>query len=409
VKKKGKLTLADIAHVSPGTPAGNWFRRYWLVISRVEDLKDIPLALKILGEDLVLFRDPNGQMGLLGLHCPHRGTSLEYGDIEEKGIRCPYHGWLFDVSGQCLEQPAEPPESTFCRKVQHLSYPVAAIGGLVFAYLGPNRNDPPSLPRYSSLVRQDGCRAIFPPRYYDYNWFNFFENLPDIMHACTLHTSGTGHANRTWGDSFFSPNDMPRYEAVETDYGVKVVTYKPAPTPGTSYVHILSTALPSVAQLPGRTADEGDYERTLFITPSDDSHFVVFNCDFHSGNDSNFLLERQKVRAAEPSTQERKAHDQRPLAPFRGQVWKEDIVCQSSQGTIGYRQSERLADSDRGVILLRKTVLKSMEQARSGEMPNVSKTNEQDILKFDSFIGTMTGTELRSQISRACVLSSHVR
>ena len=91
MKKKGKLTLADIAHVSPGTPAGNWFRRYWLAISRVEDLKDIPLALKILGEDLVLFRDPNGQMGLLGLHCPHRGTSLEYGDIEEKGIRCPYH------------------------------------------------------------------------------------------------------------------------------------------------------------------------------------------------------------------------------------------------------------------------------------------------------------------------------
>ena len=110
-KKLRQVTLADIPHVEPGTPAGEWLRKYWLAISTAEELYDIPKAVKVLGEELVLFRDLNGRLGLVGLHCPHRGTSLEYGDVEETGIRCPYHGWLFDVSGQCLEQPAEPKDS----------------------------------------------------------------------------------------------------------------------------------------------------------------------------------------------------------------------------------------------------------------------------------------------------------
>jgi phenylpropionate dioxygenase-like ring-hydroxylating dioxygenase large terminal subunit len=108
-----KLNDSDLCHVGPGTPAGEMFRRYWLSISRSEDLKDVPLAVKVLGEELVLFRDGQGRLGLVGLHCSHRGSSLEYGDIEEKGIRCIYHGWLYDVDGNCLDQPLEPAGSTF--------------------------------------------------------------------------------------------------------------------------------------------------------------------------------------------------------------------------------------------------------------------------------------------------------
>ena len=96
-KRPKKLTLADLPYVGRGTPAGEWFRRHWLVVGTSRDLRDIPQAVKVLGEELVLFRDDRGRIGLLGLHCPHRGTSLEYGDIEDGGIRCPYHGWLFDV------------------------------------------------------------------------------------------------------------------------------------------------------------------------------------------------------------------------------------------------------------------------------------------------------------------------
>src|SRR6185503_18607139 len=119
--------------------------------------------VRVLGEELVLFRDLQGRIGLLGLHCSHRGTSLEYGDIEEHGIRCPYHGWLYDTTGQCLDQPVEPRGSTFCEKIKHLAYPVRELGGLIFAYLGPHKESPPPLPRYSPLVRGDGVRYIYPP------------------------------------------------------------------------------------------------------------------------------------------------------------------------------------------------------------------------------------------------------
>src|ERR1044071_4049791 len=130
-----KLNDSDLCHVSAGTPGGELFRRYWLAISRSEDVHDIPVALKLLGEELVLFKDGTGRMGLVGLHCSHRGTSLEYGEIEKQGIRCPYHGWLYDVNGNCLDPPLEPRGSNFCQNVKHPSYPVRELGGLVFAYL----------------------------------------------------------------------------------------------------------------------------------------------------------------------------------------------------------------------------------------------------------------------------------
>ena len=155
-RNNNKVTLADIPHIGPGTAAGEWFRRYWIVVGTAQELYDIPQAVKVLGEDLVLFRDEFGKVGLLGEHCPHRGASLEYGEIEDGGIRCPYHGWLFNVDGQCLEMPAEPKGSKFCQKVRQLSYPVKELGGLFFAYMGPEQHDPPPLPRYAALADTAG-------------------------------------------------------------------------------------------------------------------------------------------------------------------------------------------------------------------------------------------------------------
>src|ERR1700732_769994 len=96
-KKVSEVSVSDLAHVGPGTPAGEWLRRYWLVVSTTEGLRDIPVGVKVLGEELVLFRDLNGHIGLVGLHCPHRGSSLEYGEIEDSGICCSYHAWAFDA------------------------------------------------------------------------------------------------------------------------------------------------------------------------------------------------------------------------------------------------------------------------------------------------------------------------
>jgi phenylpropionate dioxygenase-like ring-hydroxylating dioxygenase large terminal subunit len=396
-----KLRAADIADIGQKTAAGQWFRRYWVVVSRSEDLKNIPLGVKILGEELVLFRDDLSRLGLLARNCSHRGTSLEYGDIECGGLRCPYHGWLYDIEGNCLEQPAEPLKSTFHRKVKQLAYPVRELGGLIWAYMGPDKEDPPPLPHYSALVRRDGFRAIPPPRYYEYNWFNFFENAPDITHASILHTSGSGHATRTWGHNFFNRREIPPFDVIETDYGIDIISHKPGPTPGTQYVHIMSAALPAIVQVTGRTEAECDDERTLFITPIDNEHFVVFSADFHSGSDPDFLLERQKLRVSPPAEQELQVYDRRKYMPFRGQVWKEDIVCQSTQGAIGSRKPERLGESDRGVILLRKMVLQAIETVGRGSRPKgvLSKQEPTDVRRFKSFIGVMTEPQLKQELS----------
>ena len=155
MRKAKKVCLADLAQVGPGTPVGEWFRRYWTVAGTTRDLYDIPQAVRLLGEDLVLFRDANGKIGLVGQNCPHRGTSLEYGEIEDGGIRCPYHGWLFNIHGQCLEMPGEPKDSKFAAKVKHLAYPVKELGGLIFAYMGPDQDNPPPLPKYKALAEQN--------------------------------------------------------------------------------------------------------------------------------------------------------------------------------------------------------------------------------------------------------------
>ena len=168
---------ADIPRVGADTPGGTWFRSYWLPVSRSDEIFDIPKSVKVLGEELVLFRAESGKVGLVGQDCPHRGASLEYADVEARGIRCPYHGWLFDINGNCLEQPSEVKGKEFCSKVRQKAYPTRELGGLIFAYLGPDSSDPPALPNYSPLIDHGGARMHEPVRYFDYNWFNFFENF----------------------------------------------------------------------------------------------------------------------------------------------------------------------------------------------------------------------------------------
>ena len=299
-RKTKSVSVADIPHVGPGTPCGEWFRRYWIVVGTAQELYDIPQAVKVLGEKLVLFRDPAGKVGLLGEHCPHRGASLEYGDIEDGGLRCPYHGWLFNTAGQCLEMPAEPKDSKFCQKVKHLSYPVKELGGLLFAYMGPNPDDPPPLPNYAPLAERPGQWQVEPVRHADYNWFNFFENSADPAHVCILHRHA-GYGQQSWGNQFFSYTDMPHFEFVEMDYGMKVVMTKPGSEKGTEFVDEMSLALPSIVQV-GDTefvhakvdaaelmARGSQCEHWMFVTPNDDDHFMLFTADNYRGPEADFF------------------------------------------------------------------------------------------------------------------------
>ena len=144
----------ELSRVGPGTPCGEYLRRFWQPVVLSEDLRDLPRRLRIMGEDLVAFRAKSGAVGLLELHCPHRGTSLEFGLVGEKGIRCCYHGWLFDVDGRILETPGEPADSTLKDRLFHGAYPVHEYQGLVFAYMGP----PEAQPDFRSSTPM-ACRA----------------------------------------------------------------------------------------------------------------------------------------------------------------------------------------------------------------------------------------------------------
>ena len=127
-----------LTQVGPGTPTGELMRRYWHPIAGSAEMRENPTkGVRILGEDLVLYKDRSGGLGLIQESCPHRRVNLLYGIPEQQGIRCPYHGWLFDESGRCLEMPAEAPDSTFKDRVTARTYPVQELGGLIFAYLGP--------------------------------------------------------------------------------------------------------------------------------------------------------------------------------------------------------------------------------------------------------------------------------
>src|SRR5579871_1839725 len=143
------LAQADneqLTRVGPGTPCGAMLRRYWQPAALSEELPagGAPLPVRMLGEDLVLFRDEHGQPGLLGIHCAHRGADLSYGRLEDGGLRCLYHGWLYDRTGRCLEQPGEPAGSTFHERIRQTAYPCQEVAGIIFAYLGPG--EPPLLP-----------------------------------------------------------------------------------------------------------------------------------------------------------------------------------------------------------------------------------------------------------------------
>jgi len=396
MRRPKKITLADIPYVGRGTPAGEWFRRYWLVVGALRDLYDIPVTVKVLGEELVLFRDQRGGLGLIGKHCPHRGASLEYGDIEDGGIRCPYHGWLFNVRGQCLAMPAEPRDSNFPRKVKHLAYPVQEQGGLIFAYLGPEQNNLPELPRYEALADSRGQRSLEATRVYDYNWFNFIENGADPAHFSTLHRADPNDG--TWRSWFFDFKDVPPFDAVETAYGMKVVSRKPGPTADTEYVDEKSFALPSILQIgdtefthfqqPREALSAGSHNaHFMFVTPNDDHSFTLFTVNHYTGFDPEFFRKLSPSRKAEAKT-EKKPYDRRKYSPFRGNVRTEDIACQGTQPTLDQRK-EQLATSDKGVILIRKIILNAIQAVQDHQTPKGVLPADQPhaLVTIDSFTG----------------------
>src|ERR1051326_4082696 len=220
-----------ITRVAPGTPMGDTMRRYWmpaLLASEVPHPDSDPVRVRLLGEDLIAFRDSNGQIGLLAENCPHRGASLFFGRNEECGLRCVYHGWKFDVAGQCVDMPNEPPESNFKDKVRANSYPTRERGGIVWAYLGPRATPPPLPDLEANMLTEGEWQVGATPR--ECNWLQGLEGHIDTSHLGFLHF-GARDPEQTSPNTFdyYTVRERaPRYRAIDTVYGAMYGAYRPA-------------------------------------------------------------------------------------------------------------------------------------------------------------------------------------
>ena len=345
-----------------------------------------PLPVRLLGEDLVLFRDEQGQPGLLGLHCPHRGADLSYGRLEDGGLRCLYHGWLFDCAGRCLEQPGEPAGSTFNQRIRHPAYPCREAGAFILAYLGPG--EPPLLPAYEFLHAPDAACSgrSSTPRV----------QLPAgqrgrtsiRQHLSFLHRQSPGErgvvertcpAARPRRNPCSAATWRPRIEIEETDFGVRIYSVRQT-TPPRRYVRITNFVLPNLSAVPGR-----DRGRRLPgpLARADRRHPPLEVRDHLQRSaplDKDWL--RQTVAIAlEPDgrlrrnpanryQQDREEHADRAASRHRHNDFQaHDAFATESQGPVQDRTQERLGSTDRAIALARQMMLRAIRDVQEGRDP----------------------------------------
>jgi len=343
-----------LTRVGPGTPAGELFRRYWHPVAIARELTDEQPTkfIRILGEDLVLFKDKSGNVGLIQDHCAHRGASLMYGRVEERGISCAYHGWLYDTAGNCLETPAEPADSKFHLTVKMKAYPVKKFIGMYWAYLGPL--PAPEIPRYDVWTQTGGIRklAVYPRL--DSNWLNPTENSVDPAHLQVLHQEFIGRGKKPVNTTRGFTDDVKDFVFYETDYGiVKQRTY------ANDHVDQHPLIFPNILR-------QGN--ATQLRVPIDDTHTNVFFVYFLPVETKGYTDDDPDVIYVPPfKDPENELH---PVARFKlDQVLAQDHMAWETQGAIADREHERLATSDRGVAMLRQILMREIEKVERGQDP----------------------------------------
>lgn len=359
-----------MTRVGRGTPAGEMLRRYWWPIAFTEQVKSKgrPAKVTLLGEEFVLFRDAEGRLGLLDLHCSHRGTSLEFGRVEDSGIRCCYHGWLYDRCGNCLEQPAEPEDSTFKDRIKHPAYHARDAGGLVFAYVGPA--PVPLLPPYDLLVREDGSRVVGGGEEFC-NWLQRAENSTDGAHSIALHAAG--YPNMAM--------KRPTITWEPTEFGIKETTW----VEGVSRPRITHFVFPSHVRHSAARVGEKPRQVIRFRVPTDDFKTTTFWIDFYPHRDGQptqpVALRTEEFKRSEPGVYKRVQDGWWNLYTH-----EQDRVAQETQGVVADRTKEHLASSDQGIIMLRKMITEAMDAVERGRDPIgvLRDPMEKKVITFDS-------------------------
>ena len=344
-----------LARVGPGTPGGEMLRRYWHPVATAKDLTDEQPTkfVRVLGEDLVLFKDKSGRVGLLGDKCPHRSASLVYGRVEERGISCAYHGWLMDCDGNIIETPPERNDAIM-KNVKTTAYPVQTFIGLLWAYMGPL--PAPVIPHYDIWVRKDGRRKVTVRPRLDCNWLQPMENSADSPHLEILHQMSIGGDRQAVNTTRGFIDDVETYQYHTTDWGalIKTRTYKN----GKADAHPL--IFPNILRV-------GD--RTQIRVPMDDYHTHHFAVAFEPSPNGEIIEEDDlPTNVMEPFKEPVDALY--PVAKFRvKEVPEQDYMAWETQGPLADRTKEHLSFGDRGVVLYRKMLKESIESVQRGEDP----------------------------------------
>jgi phenylpropionate dioxygenase-like ring-hydroxylating dioxygenase large terminal subunit len=364
-----------LTQTGPGTPMGRLFRTYWipaLLSSELEANDCPPVRVKLLSERLIAFRDANGGLGLMDEFCAHRGISLWFGRNEDCGLRCPYHGWKYDVTGQCVDIPSEPDQSTFAKRVKLKSYPLVERGGVLWTYMGPAETQPP-LPEYE-FATVPAAQSFMSKRTQECNWLQAMEGGIDSSHVSFLHRGDLNSDPLFRGarGNQYNLGDMrPVFEVVESPGGLYIGARRNAEG-GQYYWRITQWVMPSFTMIAPRG---GHSVHGHFWIPADDENCWTWSFDYHptrpltdeeleamragkgihakvipgtfrplANKDNDYLMDREAQRAG------------RTYSGIEGFAMQ-DQSLQESMGPVVDRTKETLVATDSGIIMARQRLL----------------------------------------------------
>jgi len=374
---------AKLTQVGPGTPLGTFFRRYWIPAAKLEELGEAggaPVRVRLLGEDLVAFRDPAGKAGLMDEFCPHRRASLFYGRNEEGGLRCLYHGWKMAHDGRILETPAEPKESKLAANLCHRAYPVREAGGLLWTYMGPRELEPP-FPNFPWLGLP-ASQLLVVKMYQDNNYLQGLEGDLDPAHPNYLHRDFELEKDKSWAGAGWQSianlmaDGAPQIICEETPYLMRVGAIRRTSDPKVHYVRTTEWVAPFYTYIA-----TGPHESQLFKAwhPIDDERCFTFYIHFHPKQALNVpAIYANWGHRAEPPHY-RTAHtlanhhlqDRRKMKTVNYSgvdgAAIQDRAVQESMGPICDRTQEHLGTSDKAVIFYRRLILRKLQEMEAGK------------------------------------------
>ncbi|MDB5991223.1 MAG: rieske 2Fe-2S region [Herbaspirillum sp.] len=376
-----------LTQTGSGTPMGDLFRRYWIPAIMSSELPENdcpPVRVKLLSERMIAFRDSEGKLGLIDEFCAHRGVSLWFGRNEESGLRCPYHGWKYDTTGQCVDVPSESAESGYCKKIKLKSYPLIDRGGILWTYMGPPELQP-ALPEYE-FAMVGPKRSYVSKRHQECNYLQAMEGGIDSSHVSFLHSGALEHDplfKGAKGNQYNLQDFQVKFEVVESEGGLLIGARRNAEN-GNYYWRITQWVMPCFTAIPPR----GDHPiHGHFWIPIDDESCWSWSYDYHPARD----LSATEVQAMEdghgihvkliPGTfipVQNSSNDylmdraaQKAKISFSGisGIAIQDSSLQESMGPIADRSKENLVSTDNGIIMARHRLRKAVQAMQKGIAP----------------------------------------